>query len=86
MDSTVAFRARLLECSNTSDAKAVYQYVADIKPTTQNGVLIHDPMTMHQVAKWAERYNNMYFLKLRMAASISAQPGAGNPPGNCRQL
>ena len=47
IDYTAAFRARLLECSNVSDAEALDHYVAGLKPTTQDWVLIHDPTTMH---------------------------------------
>ena len=44
---TAAFRARLLGCSNISDAKALDQYVVALKPTTLDWVLIHYPMTIH---------------------------------------
>ena len=47
IDDTAAFRARLLECSNVSDVEALDRYVAGLKPTTQDWVLIHDPTTMH---------------------------------------
>ena len=50
VDYTVAFRARLLECSYISDAKALDRYVARLKPTTQDWVLINDPITMHQAS------------------------------------
>ena len=63
VEYTVAFHARLLECSNIADAKALDHYVAGLKPTTHNWVLIHDPIPMHQAAKWAERYDNTYFFK-----------------------
>ena len=59
----MAFRARLLDCSNISDAKALDQYVAGLKPTKQDWVLIHDPTTMHQAVEWAEKYDNTYFAK-----------------------
>ena len=59
----VAFRARLLECSDISDAEALDQYGAGLKPTTRDWVLIHDPTTMHQAAKWAGQYDNTYFAK-----------------------
>ena len=70
-----ALKARLLECSDVSDAEALDQYVARLKPTTQDWVLIHDPMTMHLVAKWAERYDNTYFAKSCVGALSSASPG-----------
>ena len=43
----VAFRARLLKCSDVSDAEVLDRYVAGLKLTTQDWVLIHDPTTMH---------------------------------------
>ena len=63
VDYTVAFCARLLECSDVSDAEALNHYFAGLKPTTQDWVLIHNPISMHQAAKWAERYDNTYFSK-----------------------
>ena len=86
MDYTAVFCARLLECSNVSEAEALDQYVADLKPTTCDWVLIHDLKSMHQAAKLAERYNNTYFSKQHTTAASSASPGGGNPPGNWRQL
>ena len=62
---TAVFRARLLQCSNVSDAEALDRYVSGIKPITRDWVLIHDPTTMHQAAKWAEQYDNTYFAKSR---------------------
>ena len=47
IDYTAAFRARLLECSNVSDVEALDHYVAGLKPTMREWVLIHDPTTMH---------------------------------------
>ena len=79
-----AFRARLLKCCNVSDAEALDRYFTGLKPMTQDWVLIHVPAMMHLVAKWAERYSNTNFSKQHMAALSSAQPGAGNPPGNCQ--
>ena len=75
VDYMAVYRARLLECSDVSDAKALDRYVAGLKPTTQGWVLIHDPTTMHQAAKWAERYDNTYFAKSHVGASSSASPG-----------
>ena len=63
VDYTVAFRAKLLECSDVSDAKALDRYVAGLKLTTRDWVLIHDPTSMHQAAKCAEWYDNTYFAK-----------------------
>ena len=82
MDYTAAFCARLLECSDVSDAEALDRYVSGLKPTTRDWVLIHDPTSMHQAAKWAERYDNTYFSKQRSTAASSSNPGGGNPPGN----
>ena len=75
VDYMAAFRARLLEYSDISDAEAFDWYVAGLKPTTRDWVLIHDPTTMHQTVKWAERYNNTYFAKSRAGSSSSALPG-----------
>ena len=61
----MAFRARLLECSDVSDAEALDRYVSSLKPTARDWVLIHDPTTMHQAAKWAKQYDNTYFAKSR---------------------
>ena len=85
MDYTVAFHARLLECSDVSDAKALDRYVSGVKPMTRDWVLIHDPTSMHQAAKWAERYDNKYFSKQCTTAASSSNPGDGNPPGNRQQ-
>ena len=65
VDYTAAFCARLLECSNVSDAEVLDRYVSGLKLTTRDWVLIHDPTTMHQAAKWAEQYDNTYFAKSR---------------------
>ena len=47
VDYLAAFRARLLECSNISDTKVLDLYVAGLKPTLRDWVLIYDPTTMH---------------------------------------
>ena len=85
VDYTVSFCARLLECSGVYDAEALDHYVSGLKPMTQDWVIIHNPTSMHQAAKWAERYDNMYFSKQRTMAASSAHTGGGNPPGNRRQ-
>ena len=85
MNYTAAFCAGLLECSDVSDAEVLDHYVTGLKPTTQDWVLIHDPTSMREAAKWTERYNNMYFSKQRTTAASSANPGGRNPPGNRRQ-
>ena len=33
---TAAFKAKSLECSNTSNAKTLERYIASLKPTTQD--------------------------------------------------
>ena len=63
VDYTTAFRARLLEYSDVSDAEVLDRYVSGLKLTTQDWVLIHNPTTMHQAAKWAKWYDNTYFAK-----------------------
>ena len=85
VDYTAAFRAKLLECSDVSDFKVLDRYIAGLKPTTRDWVLIHDPTMMNQAAKWAERYENTYFSKQHSTAASSAHPGGGNPPGSRRQ-
>ena len=85
MDYTVAFRAKLLKCSDVSDAEVLDRYYSGLKLTIRDWVLIHDPASMHQAAKWAERYDNTYFSKQRSTAASSSNPGGGNPPGNRRQ-
>ena len=72
VDYIADFRARVLECSNASRAKALDRYVAGKKPTMQDWVLINNPTTMHQVAKWAEKYDNMFFSKSHVATYTSA--------------
>ena len=59
VDCTAVFCAKLLERSDFSDAKALNCYVAGLKLTTRDWVLINDPTSMHQAAKWAKRYDNM---------------------------
>ena len=68
----VAFRARTLEGTDVSDVEALDRYVAGLKPTTQEWVMIHNPSTMHQAAKWAARYEIMYFSKSLTTTSTSA--------------
>ena len=70
-----AFCARHPECSDISDAEVLDHYVAGLKTTAQDWVLIHNPRTMRYAAKWAEWYDNTYFAKSHVAASSSASPG-----------
>ena len=44
----MAFRARLLECTDVSDAKTLDRYMAGLKQGTRDWVLIHDPSSLHQ--------------------------------------
>ena len=85
VEYTAPSHAKLLECSDISDAEALDLYVTGLKPTTRDWVLIHDPTSMHQAAKWAERYDNMYFSKQHTTAASSANQGGGNAPGNRRR-
>ena len=86
MDYTVAFHARLLECSDVSNAEVLDHYVAGLKPMTRDWVLIHNPTSMHQAAKWAERYDNTSFSKHCTTATSSANPGGGNSCKVCGHL
>ena len=85
VEYTMVFSARLLKCSDASDAEALDHYVAGFKPTTHEWILIHNPTSIHQAAKWAERYGNTCFSKQHTTAAGSANLGGGNPPGNWRQ-
>ena len=82
MDYTAEFHARLLDCSDVSDAEVLDRYVSGLKPMTQDWVLIHYPTSMQQATKWAERYDNTYFSKQHTTAASSSNPGGGNPSGN----
>ena len=48
IDCTAAFRARLLECTDISDAEALDCYVAGLKQGKKDWVLIHDPSSLHK--------------------------------------
>ena len=50
LDLTAAFKARLLECTDVSDAKALDRYVAGLKQGTREWVLIHDPSSLREAA------------------------------------
>ena len=54
IDYTAAFYSILLECMDVSDAEALARYVNGLKQGTKELVLIHDPSSLHKVAKWAE--------------------------------
>ena len=51
IDFMAAFHAWLLECTEISVAEVVDLYLAGLKPTTCNWVLIQDLSTMHKAAK-----------------------------------
>ena len=61
IDYTAAFYSRLLECTNVSDAEAFARYVDSLKQGTKDWVLIHDPSSLHEAAKWVERYDTRYY-------------------------
>ena len=54
-DYTAAFYSRPLGCTDVSDAEALMRYIDGLKQGTKGWVLIHDPSSLHEVAKWAER-------------------------------
>ena len=61
IDYTAAFRSRLLECMDVSDAEALARYIDDLKQGNKDWVLIHDPSSLYEAAKWAERYESTYY-------------------------
>ena len=61
IDYTAVFRSRLLECMDVSDAEALARYVNGLKQGTKDWVLIHNPSSLHEVAKWAEWYNSLHY-------------------------
>ena len=61
IDYTAAFYSRLLECMDVSDAEALTRYVNGLKQGTKDWVLIHDPSSLHEAAKWAELHNSTYY-------------------------
>ena len=77
LDYTAAFRACLLECTNVSDAEALDHYMGGLKQGTRDWVLIHDPSSLHDAARWAEWYDNMYYSHVR--ANAASQQSAGGP-------
>ena len=75
IDYTTAFRYRLLECMDVSDAEALARLVDGLKQGTKDWVLIHDPSSLHKAAKWAERYDSTYYSCSRCnQASTSTAP------------
>ena len=81
LDYTAAFRARLLECTDVSDAEALDRYVAGLKQGTRDWVLIHDPSSLHEAARWAERYDNTYYSRGKANAASQQSTGAPMPLG-----
>ena len=61
IDYTAVFHSRLLECMDVSDTEALVRYVDGLKQGTKDWVLIHEPSSLHKVAKWTEWFNNAYY-------------------------
>ena len=75
IDYTAAFYSRLFECMDVSDAEALVKYIDGLKQGSKDWVLIHDPSSLHEAAKWTERYNSMYYSRSRgNQASTSTAP------------
>ena len=75
IDYTAAFHSRLLECTNVSDAEALAKYIDGLKQGTKDWVLIHDPSSLHEAAKWIEWYDSMYYSRSKNNyASSSTTP------------
>ena len=53
IDYTAALYSRLLECMDVSDAESLVRYINALKQGTKNWVLIHDPISLQEAAKWA---------------------------------
>ena len=81
LNYTVAFRARLLECTDVSDAQALDRYMAGLKQDTRDWVLIHDPSSLYKAARWAERYDNMYYSRGKVTAASQQNSGGPMPVG-----
>ena len=65
IDYTAVCHFRLLECMDVSDAEALARYIDGLKQGTKDWVLIHNPSSLHKVAKWAEWCNSMYYSRSR---------------------
>ena len=61
IDYTAAIHSRLLKCTDVSDAEALARYIDGLKQGTKDWVLIHDPSSLHEAAKWAELHNSTYY-------------------------
>ena len=82
LNYTVAFRARLLECTDMSDAEALDHYVAGLKQGMRDWVLIHDSSSLHKAACWEERYDNMYYSRGKATAASQQNSGSQMPVGH----
>ena len=58
IDYTAAFHFRLLKCMDVSDAEVLARYVDGLKQGTKDWVLLYDPSSLYEAAKWAEQYNS----------------------------
>ena len=75
----------MLECSDVSDAEALDRYVSGLKQGTRDWVLIHDPKSLHEAAKWAERFDATYFSRSRGPPGVSSSSGGSGPVGRRQQ-
>ena len=69
---TASFYSRLLECMDVSDTEALARYVNSLKQGTKDWVLIHDPSFLHEVAKWAQWYDNTYYSRSRSNSALNS--------------
>ena len=58
IDYNAAFCSRLLECTDVSDTEVLVRYINSLKQGSKDWVLIHDPSSLHEAAKWAEQYDS----------------------------
>ena len=54
IDCTAAFHSRILNCTDVSDAEAFARCIGGLKQDTKDWVLIHNPSSLHEAAKWVE--------------------------------
>ena len=62
---------------NISDAEALDRYFAGLKQGMRDWVLMHDSSSLHEAARWAERYDNGYYS--RGKANAASQQKSGDP-------
>ena len=86
LNYTVAFRARLLECNDVLDAKALDRYGAGLKQGTRDWVLIHDPSSLNEAACWAQWYDNTYYSRGKATAALQQSSGGPMSVGRRQQL